>query len=178
MEKTWNQTLKDCTWTQWGEFSSLSLTSVSTSRCAWRNLIHQGVRAKEPTTLSSFHQWDKTIVGHSSHPPLLYSNAVWTEQLVVTRGWLCCSHSDIFKGGLRKAALLPLICGWQACLLHQLHTGGLMVRGEQGMHALAGVSSICFCALNIHAQDRLNRAAKRATSAVFPTSPKTSIYTL
>lgn len=35
----------------------------------------------------------------------------------------------------RKAPLLPLICGWQPCLLHQLHTGELMVWGEQGAHA-------------------------------------------
>lgn len=35
----------------------------------------------------------------ASSSPVVYFNAVWTEQLVVTWGWLCCSHSDIFKGG-------------------------------------------------------------------------------
>lgn len=35
----------------------------------------------------------------ASSSPVVYFNVVWTEQLVVTWGWLCCSHSDIFKGG-------------------------------------------------------------------------------
>lgn len=34
----------------------------------------------------------------ASSLPVVYSNVVWTEQLVVTWGWLCCSHSDRFKG--------------------------------------------------------------------------------
>lgn len=102
---------------------------------------------------------------------------------MVTRGWLCCSHSDIFKGSLRKAALLPPICGWQTCLLHQLHTGGPMVRGEQGLHAWAWVGAICFClycnnmsffslvafiycsiSMPKLSMPRLNKGAKRATS--------------
>lgn len=76
-----------------------------------------------------------SLYASASSLPVVYSNVVQMKQLVVTRGWLCCSHSDIFKGRLRKAPLLPLICGWQPCLLHQLHTGDLMVRREQGAHA-------------------------------------------
>lgn len=35
----------------------------------------------------------------ASSLPVVYFNVLWTEQLVVTWGWLCCSHSDRFKGG-------------------------------------------------------------------------------
>lgn len=40
-----------------------------------------------------------TLCTSASSLPVVYSNVVRMEQLVVTWGWLCCSHSDIFKGG-------------------------------------------------------------------------------
>lgn len=43
-----------------------------------------------------------SLCTYASSLLVVYSNVVWMEQLVVTRGWLCCSHSDIFKDNWGK----------------------------------------------------------------------------
>lgn len=57
---------------------------------------------------TSGHRWStiifpyalvSTLCTSASSLPVVYSNVVRMEQLLVTWGWLCCSHSDIFKGG-------------------------------------------------------------------------------
>lgn len=66
----------------------------------------------------------------ASSSPVVYSNVVRLEQLVVTWGLIMLFPQWHIQRRPRKALLLPLICGWQPCLLHQLHTDDLMVRGE------------------------------------------------
>lgn len=39
-----------------------------------------------------------SVCSYTSSLPVVYSNVVLMEQLVVTWGWLCCSHSDMLKG--------------------------------------------------------------------------------
>lgn len=93
--------------------------SVTGSSCASCLLIHQRPQMEHSVDTgpnnqeqSSFHWWQtrqmyccfsyplvSSLYTSASSLPVVYSNVVWMEQLVVTWGWLCCSHSDIFKGG-------------------------------------------------------------------------------
>lgn len=97
------------------------LPSFTSSSCASCLLIHQRPQMEHSvdTGPNNPEQYHLSIDGRqvycflsyplvsslytsASSSPVVYSNVVRMEQLVVTWGWLCCSHSDIFKGGRRR----------------------------------------------------------------------------
>lgn len=68
---------------------------LTVGQITWNNIIFPSL-ADECVAVLPAH-----LSHYTSAPawPVVYSNVAWMQQLVVTWGWLCCSHSDIFKGG-------------------------------------------------------------------------------